>query len=145
MTRYLTLITLLCLTLTSCTQTDHLLLIDTALAPLADTVPIRVFADHPGIPYSVVAMVEARQGANFASWDDLRTDLIEEARSLGADGLMNLAPELGYSGNVQFNQGTEYGTGSGVGFNATGIGVPVHHKVLTGVAIKLHHPMESRR
>jgi len=119
-------IVILCLgmmLLAGCIRTDHLLLTDHAVVPVSENHPIQFFVEPPTRPYTRIAIVEAKRGRK---WEDLREALKEEARVVGADGIMDLRMGGEISGGV-------YGGGAG---NAPIVGSVSNRKVLTGTAIK---------
>jgi hypothetical protein len=109
-----------------CTESDHLLLIDQPLAPKAETYPIQIFADPPPVPYTKIAILEAKESMWWATWNELRDILKGQARALGADALMDLKMGANLSGAI---------AGGGV-LNTPIIGMTEQVKVLTGTAIK---------
>lgn len=114
--------------LVGCIRTDHLLLTDHPFSPVADTHPITVFSDPPSQPYTKIAVLKAKQGGGFPSWEDLRESLTKEARAVGADGIIELRMGGELSGAVVGGGPTNSPTVGGMG----------QYKVLTGIAIKFN-------
>ena len=118
---------LLFLVITACgNYIDHVRLTSHNYVPIPDTQKIEVIDGAPTKPYERIAKLEAKQGGMFTTYEDLRQDLLEEARALGADAVMDLQMG-GYMAG-----GAYRGTG-GVG----------EYKLLTAVAIKFRLAVKS--
>lgn len=79
------------LVLSACSgvNTDHLLLTTHPVSTVPDTHSIEILTDSPARSYRKLAQLEATEYMG-ATWEDMRAALVEEARKVGADAIMDL-------------------------------------------------------
>ena len=70
-----------------CVRADVMRL-DQAPRPERSPDAIQLLLEKPDRPYTVIAVVEAKAGAIFKDFDDLRSRMIEEAAKLGGDAVI---------------------------------------------------------
>ena len=71
--------------------TDHFLLRQTPLPPSPEKQFIEILDERPSRPFEKIAKLEVSQGYNFDSYNDLRNDLVDEARKVGADAIIDIS------------------------------------------------------
>lgn len=86
-----------------CTSADVLRL-DQLLRPQTHPDSVRLIAQEPQQPYTVIALVSVRSDPLLASQDDARKRLLKEAARLGGDAVL-----LGAGSLTRVGTGGEYG------------------------------------
>lgn len=81
---------LACLLAAGCVSTNVHRLDDT-VRPAREPGTVEVLSEAPQRPYTVIAVIEAKSGAVFDSFDDLRDAMRAKAAGLGGDAVI-LAP-----------------------------------------------------
>jgi hypothetical protein len=82
---------LVCLLAGGCVSTNVQRFDDT-VRPAREPGAVEVLTETPERRYTVIAVIEAKSGAVFDSFDDLRKEMREEAARLGGDAVI-LSPE----------------------------------------------------
>jgi hypothetical protein len=80
-----------CLFAAGCVSTNVQRLDDT-VRPAREPATVEVLPEAPQRSYTVIAVIEAKSGAVFDSFDDLRDEMRAEAARLGGDAVI-LAPD----------------------------------------------------
>jgi hypothetical protein len=86
-----------------CTRAD-VLRMDTLLRPQTHPDSVRLIAQEPQQPYTVIALVSVRSDPTFGSQGDARKRLLKEAARLGGDAVL-----LGAGSLTRVGTGGEYG------------------------------------
>lgn len=103
-----------CLLLAGCIDTDHLLLTQAPPPRVTPKAPVKILDTTPTRPFVKLAMVEAKEkGQGYATWEELRTEVIRQAEQLNADAVMefttsseNSGAMLGTSGMLMGSMGS---------------------------------------
>jgi hypothetical protein len=86
-----------------CTSADVFRL-DQTLRPQTLPDSVRLIAQEPQQPYTVIALISVRPDPTFGSQEDARTRLLKEAARLGGDAVL-----LGGGSLTRVGTGGEYG------------------------------------
>ena len=97
------------LIISGCMSTDHLLLIEKAFPETPQGQKIEILMERPSRPFIEIAIVEAK-GRRRTKWNELREGLREEARSIGADAVIDLKMGGQQRGGIVGTSGMESGT-----------------------------------
>lgn len=87
-----------------CTTRADVLRLDQALRPQTHPDSVRVIAQEPQQPYTVIALVSVRSDPVLGSQDGARRRLLKEAARLGGDAVL-----LGAGSLTRVGSGGEYG------------------------------------
>ena len=80
-----------CLLCVGCVNTSVQRL-DDAVRPARATDAVAVLTEAPERPYTVIAIIESKNGSVFDSFDEMRDAMVVEAAELGGDAVI-LGPE----------------------------------------------------